>query len=535
MVAAPRAGSRSFAVRPPDHRSHRPRSSLLVLYLGCTTIAVVLLLPEIFLVVQASGVGWPELHRVLWRPLSGELLRNTVELAGLVTGATMVIGTAAAWCVERTNLPLRRVWAFLLVLPVAVPDFVVGYAWHSLKPGFLGLRAASVVMTLDLYPLVYLPVAAALRRTDPALEEASRALGVGPWRTFTRVIVPQVRAAVLGGSLLVTLALLAEFGAFEILDFRTFTTEIFTELQVDRAAAAGLSLILVALGILVVTSEAFASGRRRVSRAAGQATRPPTRMRLGRWLIPALVALTALVGLALALPVGTIIYWLVASTHTTLPQSATLMGATFTSLRYSAEAAVVATAAATPVALLAAQRRGRLAAVLERSTYLVQSVPGVVVALSLVFFSVRYALALYQTSALLVLAYALLFFPLALVCVRASAMQASPRLTEMGRSLGSGPIRTFLRVTVPIIAPGLVASFCLVLLSAVTELTATLVLVPTGTQTLATQFWAYQTNTAYGAAAPYAAMMIVIAGLPGLLVAAWFSKERGGTLITARP
>ena len=248
-------------------------------------------------------------------------------------------------------------------------------------------------------------------------------------------------------------------------------------------------------------------------------------MRLGRWLIPALVALTVLVGLALALPVGTIIYWLVASTHTTLPQSATLLGATFTSLRYSAEAAAVATAAATPVALLAAQHRGRLAAVLERSTYLVQSVPGVVVALSLVFFSVRYAFALYQTSALLVLAYALLFFPLALVCVRASAMQASPRLTEMGRSLGSGPIRAFLRVTVPIIAPGLVAAFCLVLLSAVTELTATLVLVPTGTQTLATQFWAYQTNTAYGAAAPYAAMMIVIAGLPSLLVAAWFSKN----------
>ena len=510
--------------------------SLLVLYLACITIAVVLLLPEIFLVMQASGVGWPELHRVLWRPLSGELLRNTVELAVLVTGATVVIGTAAAWCVERTNLPLRRVWAFLLVLPLAVPDFVVGYAWHSLKPGFLGLRAAWVVMTLDLYPLVYLPVAAALRRTDPALEETSRALGVGPWRTFARVIVPQVRAAVLGGSLLVTLALLAEFGAFEILDFRTFTTEIFTELQVDRAAAAGLSLILVALGILVVTTEAFAGGRGgRVSRAAGQATRPPARMRLGRWLIPALVALAALVGLALALPVGTIIYWLVASTHTTLPQSATLLGATFTSLRYSAEAAAVATAAATPVALLAAQHRGRLAAVLERSTYLVQSVPGVVVALSLVFFSVRYALALYQTSALLVLAYALLFFPLALVCVRPSAMQASPRLTEMGRSLGSGPIRAFLRVTVPIIAPGLVASFCLVLLSSVTELTATLVLVPTGTQTLATQFWAYQTNTAYGAAAPYAAMMIVIAGLPGLLVAAWFSKERGGTRMTARP
>ena len=208
------------------------------------------------------------------RPLSAELLRNTVELAVLVTAATVVIGTAAAWCVERTALPLRRMWAFLLVLPLAIPDFVVGYAWHSIRPGFVGLRAAWVVMTLDLYPFVFLPVAAALRRTDPALEEASRALGVGPWRTFIRVVVPQIRAAILGGSLLVMLALLAEFGAFEILDFRTFTTEIFTELQVDRAAAAGLSLILVALGILVLVIEALASGER--SGQSGQpASRPP--------------------------------------------------------------------------------------------------------------------------------------------------------------------------------------------------------------------------------------------------------------------
>ena len=100
-------------------------------------------------------------------------------------------------------------------------------------------------MTLDLYPLVYLPVAAALRRTDPALEETARTLGLGSWTAFRRVVLPQIRPALLGGSLVVMLALLAEFGAFEILDFRTFTTEIFTELtgqprrRVGPVAAAG--------------------------------------------------------------------------------------------------------------------------------------------------------------------------------------------------------------------------------------------------------------------------------------------------------
>ena len=137
-------------------------------------------------------------------------------------------------------------------------------------------------MTLDLYPLVYLPVAAALRRTDPALEETARALGLGPWATFRRVVLPQIRPAVLGGCLVVMLALLAEFGAFEILDFRTFTTEIFTELQVDRSAAAGA---VPAAGrcsaSLVLVAEALATGRGRVSRGGPQAARPPTPARPG--------------------------------------------------------------------------------------------------------------------------------------------------------------------------------------------------------------------------------------------------------------
>ena len=493
--------------------------------MASAVVAAALLLPEIFLLLQASQVGWSELHRVLFRPLSVELLRNTIELSVLVTIATAIIGTAAAWLIERTQLPLRRMWAVLVVVPVSVPDFIVGYAWHSISPGFLGLRAATLVMTLDLYPLVYLPVSAALRRTDPALEESAHALGLGPFATFRRVIFPQIRPAILGGSLVVMLALLAEFGAFEILSFRTFTTEIFTELQINRPAASALALLLVALGIVVLLGEAASSGRGRVSRSGPQASRPPVRRRLGRGLVPSLIGLTALIALSVGVPVGTLIYWLASSQHTTLPASTTLLSATVATARYAAAAAALSTLAAIPVGLLAGQRHGVVARVLERSTYLIQSVPGVVIALSFVFFSVRYAFAFYQTSTLLVVAYALLFFPLALVCVRASAVQASPALVEMGRSLGYRPIQVFLRVTLPIIAPGIVASFCLVFLSAVTELTATLVLVPNGVQTLATQFWAYQTNTAYGAAAPYAAVILIMAAIPSIVLGIWFSRR----------
>jgi iron(III) transport system permease protein len=324
----------------------------------------------------------------------------------------------------------------------------------------------------------------------------------------------------------VSLALLAEFGAFEIVDFQTFTTEIFAELNVDQSAAAALALLLVALGILVLLGEVISSGSRRVSRSGPQASRPPVRAALGPWTAPALLGLALLVILALGVPVGTLVYWLTQSHTTTLPASTTLLGAAAATARYSISAAVVATAAAVPVALLAGQRRGRLARAIESSTFLIQSVPGVVIALSLVFFAVRYAFPLYQQSSLLVIAYALLFFPLALVSVRASAMQASPRLAEMGRSLGCRPAVVFLRVTLPLILPGVAAALCLVFLSSVTELTATLILVPTGVQTLATQFWAYQTNTAYGAAAPYAVAILLLAAVPNMVVVAWFARRR---------
>jgi iron(III) transport system permease protein len=490
-------------------------------------IAAALLLPLVFLLMSARQAGLSDVRRLVFRRLTLELLVNTVELTVLVTVSAALIATSAAWCVERTHLPGRRIWPILLVLPVAFPDFVVGYAWHSFAPSFIGLPAAALVMTLVVYPLIYLPVTAALRRTDPALEEIARSLGCGRLQTFRRVIVPQIRPAILGGSLVVSLVLLAEFGAFEILSFSTFTTAIFGEFKVDAEAASALSLVLVLLGMVVLGGDFLATGRARLGRAGPQAARPPTRYRLGRMTVPTLALLASLVVLALGVPVGTLVYWLTQSQQSTLPASGTLLAAALATAKYSSAAALVATSAALPVAVLSVHHRSATSMAIERSTYLIQSLPGVVIALSLVFFSIRWAHAVYQTSWLLIAAYASMFFPLALVCLRTSVAQAPPRLGEAGRSLGRSPFVVLVRVTLPLVSPGLLAGFCLVFLSAVTELTATLVLIPTGEQTLATQFWAYESNTSYGAAAPYAAVIVAVAALPSVLLSLWFTRLPG--------
>jgi len=151
--------------------------------------------------------------------------------------------------------------------------------------------------------------------------------------------------------------------------------------------------------------------------------------------------------------------------------------------------------------------------------------PGIVIAFAFSYFSERYANGfLYQSAPLLIVAYSILFFPLALVGVKASVAHAPVSLEDVGRSLGQRRLAVLWRVTLPLVGPGLAAAFCLVFLAAVTELTATLILVPTGVETLSTQFWAYQQNLSYGQAAPFALVIMAIAAVPSYVLGRFFDR-----------
>jgi iron(III) transport system permease protein len=484
-------------------------------------IAVVLLSPLWLLALDVSGVGWHEIHQQLFRALSLDLLRNTVALTAGVVAISATVGVAAAWCTERTRVPGRRLWRVVLVLPVAVPDEVSGYAWHTLAPNLNPFAGATLVMALTTYPFVYLPVAAALRKSDPAMEDTARSLGAGAIRTFARVTLPLIRTAVIGGCVLVALTLLSEYGSFEILRYQTFTTQIFTVFQFNPDAAGALSLPLVALALLVLGIDG-AIPRRVVTRSA------PRRLPLAPgWSRRSLLCaglLAALVGLGVAFPIATVVYWIAQSHEATLPATATLSQATWNSLAYSGLGAAAAVSLALPVAMMSFRGSTAVRATLERSTFITLALPGVVIALSLVYFATRFAYGLYETSGLLIAAYAIMHFPLALVCVKTSVVQTQARLVDVGHSLGRGRVAVFLRVTLPLLAPGLLAGFCLVFLMAVTELTATLVLAPIGVMTLATQFWAFQSAVSYGAAAPYALVMLALAVIPAAVLAVWFDR-----------
>jgi iron(III) transport system permease protein len=498
-------------------RADRPMLGL------AAVVALAVLSPLLLVALQAQHAGWHELTAVLWRSRSAMLLAHTALLAAIVAALAAVLGTGTAWLIERGQLPGRTAWAVLVVIPVAIPDFVVGYAWHSIAPSLAPLLGAVLVMTLGTYPLVFLPVSAALRRVDPALEETARTLGASRWRVLCRVVLPALRGPILGGVALVSLTVISEFGAFEILGYQTFTTEVFTEFKFDPGAAAALTVPLVGLGLLVVLAQTMVP---RDGPAPARARRRPPAPRGGLGAIVGLLALAVPTGLGVGVPIGTIVYWMLQRDHATLPASAGVAGAAWSTLQYSALGAGVATVLAVPVAFAGFRRRSAVRDVIERSTYLTRAVPGVTIALGLVFFATRYAIGVYETSTLLVAAYALLGFPLALVCVKASVAQLPPGLVDVGRSLGRSPAAVAVRIVVPLVAPGLIAGFCLVLLEMITELTATLVLAPIGVQTLATQFWAFQQNIDYASAAPYALAMAALAAVPGALLALWFDRER---------
>jgi len=500
------------------HHTRRKRPSLWVVAPVLFLVALSLL-PLLYVALKTWQAGGEQALRLLWRPYVLRLLGNTLMLMVGVTLASMLIGLSLAWLLERSNLAGRRLWGVILCLPFAVPAFVSSFTWVSLSASFEGLGGAILVMTLSKYPLVFLPVAATLRNLDISLEESARTLGRNRWGVFFSITLPLLWPSILGGALLIALHMLVEFGALSILGLQTFTTAIYQqfELEFSNANAAMLSALLLFLCLLLLWLELRVRGTARHIRIGqGVARRAPT-VRLGWLALPGQVYCLGLAILGSGIPLVMLGYWLVKGSSAAFPVAA-ISKALLTSLGLALGGAALCLALALPVGLLVVRHRGRLALWAERLPYLLHALPGLVIALTLVFFSLHYVPVLYQTTGLLLLAYALLFLPLAQAPVRTALNKAAPQLEEAARTLGATPFLAFCRVTLPIIFPAMAAAFALVFLDAMKELTATLVLAPTGLTTLATEVWAHTSNIEFAAAAPYAALLIVVSGLPVYLL-----------------
>lgn len=510
-------------------RNRRGLLPPLILSLPAVLVGIGMLMPLVYLGVRALNAG-ESIWLLLLRDRTLQVFLRTILLAGTTTFASVIIAVPLAWLTVRTDLPLRRFWTVATVLPLVIPTYIGGFTLAAALgprgmlqqilagplgvqrlPEIYGFPGALLALTLFSYPYILLSVQAGLRGIDPALEEASRSLGQGPWNTFWRVTLPQLRPSIAAGGLLVALYALSDFGAVSLMQFDSFTRFIYTQYQatINRSFAAVLSLVLVALTLVVLSGEIWTRGRARYYRTSAGVVRSLPIICLGRWRWPALIFCGLVVLLALVMPVGVILFWLITGIAQGEPLNL-VWRPTLNSILVSTAAALMTVLAAIPIVVLTVRYPSRLSKLLERSTYMGYALPGIVVALALVFFSIHFARPIYQTFWLLIFGYMVLFLPQAGGAIRTSLLQVSPHIEEAGRSLGRTFSQVLVTITLPMIRPGILAGMALVFLTTMKELPVTLLLSPIGFQTLATRIWSASAEAFWTRAAAPALLLVLV-------------------------
>ena len=496
--------------------------------MACVAVLVAII-PIGYLLLRAFAGGGESLLGLLERPRLPLLIGNSIGLAASVTLGTLAIGLPSAFFLSRVRIPLRAFWMVIAALPLAVPSYLAAYGLLAAFPTMQGFGASWLVLTMVTVPYVTLPVASALQSATTDFEDVAKTLGRSSLSALLSGSWHNVRGPALAGSLLVFLYVISDFGGVALFRFPVLTTAIYQAYgaSYDRNLAAVLSLILITLAIIIVFCERLARSKGRTG-IVSQLTSGRTKVIKLRGSLSPFFALLAFPTIAVVLvPLVVMLTRMFSAEALTSLDPARLWLATVNTLLLSLGGALIAIALATPIALLAARYSGRLVGTIESLGYLPLALPGVVVGLALVFFALGMAPLLYQSTFLLALAYGFMFLPKAIGGIR-SRVSAIPRsLDDVSTTLGYTPFQSWRAVIGPLSRPGFLLGGLLVMVTAMKELPATLMLRPTGMDTLATLLWSRTDVASYGAAAPYALMLIVLAAIPAFLLSQ--SDRRGGS------
>lgn len=500
-------------------------------------VAALVCLPLLYIGYLASSAD-PAVWSRLWTTRIPELLVNTALLALSVSVGTLVLGVSLAWLLVRYDFVGRGVWEWALVLPLAMPTYVLAYVYsYVLGPGgpaeqlwrllagpdaqlmspysFFG---ATLVMTLDTFPFVYLLTRAALLNFNVSFEEVARVCGVSRLNRLWRVTLPLVRPAIVAGLSLVILYVVSDFGAVSLLRYQTFTYAVYQQVtgRYDHAAAAVLSLLLVVFALIFLLAERWFRHRSRFYQTTGRyRTLPRKRCSAAQGVLMTGYVIVVL-GVAFGLPAFFLIRWS-ASAMAQDALDSRFVGFVFNSLSLSALAATGAVVIGTPLAFLAARRPSRVNLLFLQAAYAGYVLPGPVGALALlVLFSHLFPF-WYGTVLILIIAYIVHFLPAGLQTMEPALQQITPNLEEASRSLGFSTLQTIRRITLPLVRGGFIAAWVLMFIQSMKELPATLLLRPVGFDTLAVRVWLEASEEYYQLAAP-AALLIVIMTMPALLL-----------------
>ena len=484
----------------------------LALVLPGLLAALTSIAPLAYLFDIASDRGLDFVWDEIWQQRTIELVVRSLFLAASVSIASVLISVPAAWLVTRGDIPFRSGWRVLLALPLAIPSYLAAFAWISWRPSMAGFTGAFVVLTLVTYPYVFLPVCAALSRLNPAIEEIAVIHGRGRSVQLILLAARQVRGSIATGALLVALYVLSDFGAVATMRYDAFTWVIYSSYRsgFNPSRAAILAIVLVLIALVLLFGEKILRGQNESHLSARSVDANP-RHRVS--IKPVAIAfLSTIIIFALAFPIWRVVTWVYR--YGSEDSMADIATALWHSVFFSGLAALATIQLALPIGILAGRYPSRSTTLLEQSTDVTHALPGIVIAISMVFLGVRLLEPIYLRTPLLVIAYVALFLPVAVGSIRSAAEQIPDSLDEVSRSLGLSPWGIVRRVTLPLLAPGLLSAGALVMLAGMKELPATMLLRPTGSETLATRLWTYTSVSDYAGAGPYALAIIVFVSIP---------------------
>lgn len=509
----------------PSHDSRRPP---LLLLIPAVLVLLAMLIPLAYLVARGMEADYREIAGLLWRPRNLELLINTLALTGGVLALGSLLAWPLAWLVTRTTLPGRSLVTALAVVPLAIPGYVMAYALMGIGGHYgvlsrlfsiqvatiQGYWGAVLALSLYTYPYLFLNLRSAFLGLDNSLEESAQSLGYSRFEIMRKILFPHLLPGILAGYLVVGLYVLGDFGVIALMRFDVFSSAIYTQYAgaYDRIYATWLSMLLLALALSFVIMEGFMLYRRRLASVGSGSLRPPPLFKLKKSLPLAFLFLALVFGASIGLPLTMLGYWLIIEP----PALSIFMQVPLTFLRSASAAlpaAVLAAMFAFPLCCLAVRYPSRLSTLLERSAYIGYALPPLTLALALVFFAMQAAFFLYQSLLLLIIAWTIATLVLAMGPIRSSLLQMRPNLEEAAHALGYGPAATFFHVLFPALRRGMIAGMVLVFLFCMKELPITLLLSPTGFNTLAVSVFTRTGESMMAEAAPFAAAIVLFSGI----------------------
>lgn len=511
------------------------RSRTLLQAVSLLVVAVVMI-PVVYLVIRAIGAGQDGIDYLL-KERTLQIIGNSIGLMLSVSCFASLIGIPYAWLTARSDLPYRRMWLIVGLLAMVIPSYLTAVTFTEAfgpkgvlqsileplgvdrLPNIKGWFGATLTLTVVTFPYIVLPVRAALLHSDPALEEAGHSLGLNRWQVFWRITLPQLRPALSAGLLITALYTLSDFGAVAVMRFNAFTRAIFIQTEsfrMDRASLLAMVLIIMTLILLVIHTKIKNHGRHyRIGTGSRRELQP---VKLGKWKYPAILFCSTVVFVGVIIPLFVLFSWLIGR-HLSNPVDVAMSELVQNTVGVSGVSAIVVTLAAFPLAMLAMRSSSRMNRWMVNLAYTGNVLPGIVIALALVYFASQNMLSVYQTLPLLIVGYAIRYLPLSIGATQSAFAQINPRFEEAARSLGLASWEAMIRITIPLARSGIIAGLALVFLNVMKELPTTLILRPIGFRTFATRIWAaYDEAFLSSIAVPGLVLIVVSAFALGIIL-----------------